>query len=368
LPSHTICVYAIMRDEAHNVDEWVHNVRDADHVFVLDTGSQDGTLDYLNEFKVEIQSAVFEPFRFDDARNTALALAPPASLYLRLDADERLPEDWRDQLSTLPPDTRRARFRVRAHPDTATHSLWGQHTRDDLHARNGFRWQYPTHEVLTGPPPSCDLPDFIITHLGAPFGTKRSHHLSNLQTLLDAVVEYPDSARMRFYLARELVYRGDWNSARAQLTLFLSTFPNHFPAERAEAFRLLASIDFNPERWLLHAIAESPERREPFSDLARLYLKLDSPVRALSFYHEARLRTDDSLYTTDPQAWGQFFDELGADIYRALDPSGSHSLDPGDVEPPPIPVTDEDFAQLPILDLDTTHITDPDLYHDPSSK
>ncbi|HET6896887.1 MAG TPA: glycosyl transferase family 2, partial [Vicinamibacteria bacterium] len=80
-----ICVYAIMRDERDNVAAWAESTGDADHRFVLDTGSTDDTMSELRLNGVSWRAATFEPFRFDDARNCALACAPEADLYLRLD-------------------------------------------------------------------------------------------------------------------------------------------------------------------------------------------------------------------------------------------------------------------------------------------
>jgi hypothetical protein len=51
--------------------------------------------------------------------------------------------------------------------------------------RPGFRWKYPTHEVLTGPSAVVALP-FTVTHTSPP--ERRSHHRTNLATLAQAVV------------------------------------------------------------------------------------------------------------------------------------------------------------------------------------
>ena len=84
--------------------------------------------------------------------------------------------------------------------------------------------------------------------------------------------------------------------------------------ERAEAYRILAAIDYEPERWLWRAIGECPERREPWVDLARWrFLHADVDGAAAAF-NEAERRTDDALYTTDPGAWGERFEALRAAI------------------------------------------------------
>ena len=315
-----ICVYAIMRNEHDNVLAWAETTVDAEHRFVLDTGSTDGTADELEMVGVGVRRAVFDPFRFDDARNAALALAPEADLYLRLDADERLPEDWRAQLDEVyDPHVRRYRYIVRNHGVG-----WATITRDDLHVRGGFRWKYPTHEVLVGAGPICDLPRFVVEH--HPPVARRPHHDRNLDVLYQAVIDHPGDHRMTFYLGREQWYAGHWDRCRETMTRFLA-LPGGWNMERCEAYRILAAVDYEPERWLWKAIGEAPERREPWVDLARHYLGVGKPESAVLAMNFAYHRNDPTLYTTDPQCWGEPFQELMARINQ-IDPDEAHAAEP----------------------------------------
>jgi glycosyltransferase involved in cell wall biosynthesis len=304
-----VCVYAIMRDEQENVDDWALTTAAADARFVLDTGSTDTTHDLLHSFEIEHQIATFIPFRFDDARNAALALAPPADVYVRLDADERLGEGWREQLeAAYHPAVSRYRVTVINHGNG-----WLSHTRDDVHRRAGHRWKYPTHEVLVGEVgPVRDTVIQVHHHPGA----RRPHHDANLDALREATIEYPGDHRMAFYYGRECWYAGHWDRCRAAMTYFLS-LPNGWPAERAEALRILAAIDYEPERWLWAAIGESSQRREPWVDLARFYLNRGDVVEASMAYAFGGLCTDQTLYTTEQSAWGESFDALGDEIAKA---------------------------------------------------
>lgn len=302
-----VCVYAIMRDEEPtNTIAWAETTLDADTRFVLDTGSTDSTPGTLKGVGVNVACATFDPFRFDDARNAALALAPDADLYFRLDADERLEDNWREQLeASYHPNIGRYRYTVVNHGET-----WGRHTRDDIHRRPGFRWRYPTHEVLVGPSAAAPTPITVHHHPGA----RRPHHDANLRTLEQATWEYPGNHRMAFYYARELWYSGRWDACRTQMVRFLA-MPEGWAAERAEGYRILAAIDNEPERWLWRAIGECPERREPWVDLAVLMMKRGNLERGAAFIQEASIRTDESIYTTDQSAWGAPFDNLYANIF-----------------------------------------------------
>ncbi len=44
-----ICVYAICKNEEKGVDRWINSMKEADEIFVLDTGSTDKTVDKLKE-------------------------------------------------------------------------------------------------------------------------------------------------------------------------------------------------------------------------------------------------------------------------------------------------------------------------------
>lgn len=314
-----ICVYAIMRNEQSNVAPWAETTVDADMRFVLDTGSRDRTVPELSLHGIPTESVSIDPFRFDDARNMALALAPEADLYLRLDADERLPDDWHRQIEEVY-DPRIPRYQYRVHNNGG---IWETIIRDDLHQRQGFRWRYPTHEVLVGPRPVIHLPRFVVEHTSPP--ERRSHHETNLAVLEAATLEYPGDHRMQFYFARELFYVGAWIRSREEMSKFLA-MPDGWGAERAEGYRILAAMDYEPERWLWKAVGECPQRREPWVDLARHFIGIGHREQAIGALNFAYHRNDETLYTTDPQCWGDPFHELMESMVD-VDPHEAHAAE-----------------------------------------
>jgi glycosyltransferase involved in cell wall biosynthesis len=300
----TLCVYSIFLNESTNVGGWVDTVADADCAFVLDTGSTDDTCDQLDRAGVRYETARFDPFRFDDARNTSLALAPPADLYWKIDADERLPPDWRDRLNAVyDPAVPRYRYRLRNRGGGS----WGTLIRSDIHARAGARWKYPIHESLDGPGPTLDVPGLTVDN--HPSAARPDYTNRYLELLERAVQEYPTDHRMAFYFARECWYRNQWDRCRQAMTRFLD-LPNGWPMERAEAFRILGAIDTYPDRWFWKAVAEAPERRECWVDLVRFYLRRGDVKAARAVLTFAQRATDDSLYTTQADCWGEDFDRL----------------------------------------------------------
>ena len=67
-----VCVYAICKNEEQFVDRWMDSMGEADQVVVLDTGSEDGTVERLRARGALVTREVIDPWRFDTARNRSL--------------------------------------------------------------------------------------------------------------------------------------------------------------------------------------------------------------------------------------------------------------------------------------------------------
>ena len=152
-----VIIYAICRNEAQFAERFMSSCTEADGVYVLDTGSTDGTPERLRALGADVYEQTIEPWRFDAARNASLALLPEdTDICICLDLDEVLCPGWREALEAAwTPGTTRARYTY----------VWS-HTRDGgdgvvffadkIHARHGYRWTHPVHEVLTPErPESC---------------------------------------------------------------------------------------------------------------------------------------------------------------------------------------------------------------------
>ena len=49
-----VCVYAISKNEEKFVERWVNSMKEADEIYVLDTGSDDNTVSKLKELGVNV--------------------------------------------------------------------------------------------------------------------------------------------------------------------------------------------------------------------------------------------------------------------------------------------------------------------------
>lgn len=238
----------------------------------------------------------------------ALYLAPPADLYLMLDADEVLCDDWRERVvAVYHPTVGRYRYTL-MNGAVGEAGTWASTPRANLHRRYGYRWTWPVHECLEGPGPETAVPGMFVIH--HPDLTKpRADYLDMLRA---ATRDHPHSGRMSFYYGRELWYRGMLAACREELARFLAL--DGWPPERGEAWRILGHIDTWPERWYVRAVGECPERREPWCDLARLYGREGRHDEARAALAMAAARVDQDIYQTDADCWGEGFERLTQEI------------------------------------------------------
>ena len=100
-----ICVYAICKNEIKFVDRWLSSLSsEADYIVVLDTGSTDGTYEFLqSDPRVHrVEQKIITPWRFDSARNESMKLIPEdASICVIADFDHIFRPGWGAELKRL---------------------------------------------------------------------------------------------------------------------------------------------------------------------------------------------------------------------------------------------------------------------------
>jgi glycosyltransferase involved in cell wall biosynthesis len=93
-----IAVYAISKNESEFVRRFCDSAKDADGIFIADTGSTDNTLDLAYRNGAIVNEITISPWRFDKARDAALALIPADyDVCISLDLDEVLEPIYRVQ-------------------------------------------------------------------------------------------------------------------------------------------------------------------------------------------------------------------------------------------------------------------------------
>ena len=218
MKNYKVCVYAISKNEEKFVKKWVQSMQEADKIIVLDTGSTDNTVKLLKEMKVEVHEKKFEPWRFDNARNTSLDLIPlDYDICVCTDLDEIFEKGWKEKLINAWDDNvTRVRYTYNwsfdEYGNPATTFLANK-----IHARKNYIWTHPVHEVLTPLAPEKEIivKDIVLNH--HPDRTKsRSNYLPLLEL---SVKEDPLDDRNMHYLGREYMYYQRWDECIATLKI-----------------------------------------------------------------------------------------------------------------------------------------------------
>ena len=273
-----IVVYAICKNEANFADRWMDSMSEADQVVVLDTGSTDNTMERLRARGAQVTAEAVSPWRFDTARNRSLDLVPQdADICVCTDLDEVFQPGWRALLEQAwTPGAGQAAYRYTwsFNPDGSEGVVFWQ---EKIHARRGYRWVHPVHEILQWTGPGQPGPAVVAE------GVQLDHHPDPKKSrgqylpLLElSVAEDPDDDRNVHYLGREYLYYGRWDDCIRTLKHHLSMPRANWADERAASMRYIArSYAMKGERqtardWYLRAIAQAPHLREPYLDLAML--------------------------------------------------------------------------------------------------
>jgi len=258
-----IAVYTIALNEEEFVERWYNSVKDADYILIADTGSTDRTVEIAKSLGINVFNISIKPFRFDDARNAALALIPDdIDMCVSLDMDEVISEGWREELEKMTGNQITYVF----NNDHAEYSF----VNNRIHSRHGYRWKFLMHEGIVQ---DRTLPDIQfcnmieVTHM--PNRDKpRNQYLDLIKAALD---ENPTIARYYKYYTDALVSMERFEEAE-EYYLKMLEIPGFSNSDSAHVYRILSRII--PEKfgeYILCCLGEVPDRREPYYYIAKWY-------------------------------------------------------------------------------------------------
>lgn len=300
-----IAVYAISKNEEQFVKRFCESAKDADLTLIADTGSTDNTVAVAQSCGAKTVDIFISPWRFDKARDTALALIPgDFDVCISLDLDEVLEPGWRGEIERVwKANTTRLRYKFD----------WGcgiSFYYEKIHHRKGYHWHHPVHEY-----PRADgrikevyaqTDKLLVSHHPDP--TKSRGQYMPLLEL--AVKEDPHCPRNAFYHARELTFYRRWEEAIAALKKYLDMPEATWINERCYAMRLLSKSyselnnGWEALKWARLAVAEAPNTREPWVDLSMLTYRFSMWAESYAAAKSALQITDKALvYTMDPSVW-----------------------------------------------------------------
>jgi len=298
-----IAVYTIALNEQKFVKPWYESAKDADYLLIADTGSTDGTIETAKELGINVVPICIRPWRFDDARNASLAMIPADIDYcIALDMDEVLVAGWREHFEKTPPGVTRPRYKYvwNWNPDGTEGLVYGA---DKAHARKGYRWRHPVHEVLS--PTDGEVQSWIGMQIHH-FADRSKSRGQYLPLLKKAVDELPNDDRNAYYYARELFFHGQNDQALTEFKRHLALPTAQWRPERAASMRYLAKVETSEaETWLLRACAEAPDFREPWVELASHYYGKKQWANSLAAAQRAlAIKEKPLLYLCDAYSWG----------------------------------------------------------------
>ena len=272
-----VCVYAISKNEEKFVERWVKSMSEADSIYVLDTGSDDNTVQKLKELGVNVKVEKINPWRFDVARNKSLEMIPDDyDICVCTDLDEVFVSGWRKELEYIwNKDVTRLAYNYNWLLDENNNPKVNFYI-EKIHNRHDYKWTHPVHEVLEyiGNDKENKVYTDKITVNHYPDSSKsRGSYLPLLEL---SVREDPYNDRNMHYLGREYMYYGKWNESIDTLIKHLKLPSATWKDERCASMRFIARCYKNLNRydearmWLDKAIKEAPYLRDPYIERALL--------------------------------------------------------------------------------------------------
>lgn len=320
MKQYKICVYAISKNEESFVDRWMNAVSEADLIVVCDTGSTDGTVQRLRERGAVVYEEKISPWRFDEARNRAMARIPTdVDICVSNDLDEVFEPGWRRRLEAAwSPEYTRARY-LFAWSHKADGSVEKAYPMEKIHRRHGFRWVRPVHEILEYSGEDEDKilwVEGLLLHHYPDLKKPRGQYLPLLEL---SVAENPQDDRAMFWLGREYLYNGKLDQAIETLKKHLALPIAVWNEEQSASMRYLAhcyeALGDQKEAlsWLFRALAACPEVREPYLSLAAFGYRAENwPLVYAMAERGLSVTQPTGSYLTDPNAWGFALYDYGA--------------------------------------------------------
>ena len=323
MKKYKVCVYAICKNEEKFVERWVQSMKEADEIYVLDTGSTDHTVKKLKELGVHVTKKQIKPWRFDIARNASLELVPlDTDICVCTDLDEVFVPGWRKQLEKVWNDKiTRLQYNYNWSFDEFGNPAVNFYI-EKIHARTGYVWTHPVHEVLTyqsGNEVKETTDAITVNHY--PDNTKsRGSYLPLLEL---SVKEDPTNDRNMHYLGREYMYYEKWNECIDTLIRHLHLKTATWKDERCASMRFIARSYQHLKRydeaimWLLKAKEEAPYLRDPYMELALLYYELNDYQKVIENVKQAlKIQVKPKTYINEPFSYNETpYDLLSISYY-----------------------------------------------------
>lgn len=318
-----ICVYAISKNEEKFVKRWYESMKEADEIYVLDTGSTDNTVNKLKKLGVNVYQEIISPWRFDTARNKSLDLVPKdTDVCICTDLDEIFVSGWRQEIEKFwTKETTNARYNYNWSLDEFGKPKVNFYI-EKMHSRDNFIWTHPVHEVLKYKGTnqhSITIDSITLNH----YPDHKKSRSSYLKLLELSVKEDPEDDRNMHYLGREYMFNQLHDKCIKTLKKHLKLKSATWTLERAASMRFIARSykaknDFkNAKKWYLKAINEAPNLRDAYVERALLAYE-ENNYKAIEKYclKALQIKNHQKVYINETFSWDStIFDLLSLSYY-----------------------------------------------------
>jgi glycosyltransferase involved in cell wall biosynthesis len=297
-----VAVYTIALNEEQFIARWLESAKEADYLLLADTGSTDHTADLARSLGINVYQIKISPWRFDDAKNSALNLLPSdIDVAVSLDMDEVLLPGWRNELEK----SWTSNATILNHRYRHNGGEWQWHSK--IHARHGCKWIGAVHEELSWAEESLEIWNADI-YLDEWQDTQKSRR--GYKDLLHKKINEGDTGwRTKYFLANEYESIGDLDSAASWRGLSYANCEDgpvvkaYIAKNVAKNYISIGDVE-SAKTWLGMSYKQSPER-ETLYEIAKLYSSLGDHKTAYKAAQECLdtvWRRDG--FTFDPEAWG----------------------------------------------------------------
>ena len=324
MSKYKVCVYAICKNEEKFVSRWYESMKEADEIYVLDTGSTDNTVEELKKRGVNVSVEIIDPWRFDVARNKAMSMiCDDADICICTDLDEVYTEGWRNKIEEVwTKDTNRLRhiYNWKLENGKPIVTFYYEKT----HSRHGYKWIHPVHEVLKYELENEKIvisDEVILNHYPDDLKSRESY----LPLLELSVSEEPLNDRNMHYLGREYMYYGRWNDCIDTLIKHLNLKSAVWKDERCASMRFIGRSYMNMERyeeaeiWFKKAIKEAPYLRDPYVEMGILKYHQKNWMEVIKYLTLAlKIKSHEKTYINETFSWDYTIDNLLSVSYYNL--------------------------------------------------
>lgn len=321
-----VVVYAICKNEEAHIKRWYESMKEADEIYVLDTGSSDNSVNLLKSLGVNVKEKKYEVFNFDVARNDALEMVPEnVNICVSTDLDEVFTKGWRRELERIwKSDTDRVKYNLNFSFNSENEGVMSYYI-SKIHTRKNYKWVNSIHEVLVF---TLDRTENVIesdkiniNH----YPDREKNRDFYLDLLIKEVENNPSDERNLHYLGREYMYKREFNKS-------IDTLIKHYNIatwneEKASSCRYISYCYVNMKRplevemWIKKSIEIMPEVREGYVLLGMLYYEEKRYLESIEEMLKASSIKDKSTtYINEEYAWNEnIYDVLSLDYFYIND-------------------------------------------------